>query len=78
MANAYTIISVQNNNPQPGSVTITGTVNGTPVSFTTLFTTYQANSASAVAFENWVAPLLLAAFNAMPTSVAPPTLSFSQ
>lgn len=82
MANAYTIISVQtppSTDPDP-AVVITGTVNGVQVSFRTWQSVYTSHAGTAVGFQAWASPLLLAAYNAQlpPTPSTPPINSWSQ
>jgi hypothetical protein len=80
MAHTYVITSVSYpNNAADPMVTIQGTVDGTVVTVSAWFSVYQSHAASAVSFQNWVAPLMLAAFQALgSTSAVPPSSSFSQ
>lgn len=71
MANSYVIQSMIG--LAGGNTTLVGTVNG--VSVTISFATQVF--ASAAAFETFVQPLMLAAFNATATAFTPPTTSFS-
>lgn len=71
MANTYTITSMFN---QGGQTTITGTVNGVQVSVgypTQVF-------ASTLAFENFVAPLMLAQVPPAIVTTTPLASSFTQ
>lgn len=82
MANAYTITSVQltPSTLADPPVLIFGTVNGVAVQVQVWHSVYQANSGTAVGFQNWVSPLLLAAYNAIlpPGTAVPPSNSWSQ
>jgi hypothetical protein len=82
MANAYVIMRVY----QPPStdadpkVIVEGSVNDVAVSFSTWLSVYQAHGGTAIAFQNWAGPLLLAEYNKTlpPTTSTPPISSWSQ
>ena len=82
MANNYVVITVVQN-AIADTVTVTGTVNGTAVTVVMNLSAPGVSTAlaSAIAFENLIAPLMLAAYNAIvaPTAVpAVQNLSFSK
>lgn len=72
MANTY-VVNTAVQNPITDTLVITGTVNGVPVTVSTWVSAAgAANLASAIGFENFIAPLMLAAYNIIvaPASVA--------
>ena len=76
MANVYVITSISypNNTGDP-LVTIAGTVNGVQVSVSVWLSVFQQHAASAIAFQNWIQPLLLAAYNALQSTTVTPLIS---
>jgi hypothetical protein len=80
MANAYTITSITYpNNAADPQVIIAGTVNGVAVSASCWLSVFNQHAASAISFEAFVGPLLLAAYNAtLNTTITPIVTSFSQ
>lgn len=79
MSNSYVItgLSYSANTSDP-MVTITGTVNGVLVSVSCWYSVLQPKMASAILFEDFVGPLLLAAYNALQTTtLSPPSSSWS-
>ena len=72
MANTY-VVQTAIQNPITDTLIVTGTVNGVPVIVNTWVSAAgAANLASAIGFENFIAPLMLAAYNLIvaPASVA--------
>ena len=69
MANTYVITSVSTLGDQ---LTVIGTVNGTPVTVSTWVSAAGGSMASAIGFQNFIAPLMLAAMPVVP--VAQPLL----
>ena len=69
MANLYVIQSVSSIGD---SLTVTGTVNGVPVTVNTWVSAAGNSLASAVGFFNFITPLMLAAVPSTPTAY--PTL----
>ena len=72
MANTYIITSAIQN-PATDTLTVTGSVNGVPVVVNTWLTAAGPGAlASAVGFQNFISPLMLAAYNAItnPTPIA--------
>jgi hypothetical protein len=69
MSNSYVVQTVFQN-PLTDVLTVTGTVNGVAVTVQTWVS--AAPLASAIAFESFIAPLMLAQYNALtaPTAVA--------
>jgi hypothetical protein len=79
VANSYAITSMSHQTAAAGDFlwTITGTVNGTAVSVAVWNTVLQPNLATAIGFQNFMTPLLLAAFNNLtPQAQAPPLISW--
>ena len=78
MSNVYVITSVVEN-VLTDSITVAGTVNGTSVTVFAWISAIGNAMASAVAFQNYFQPLMLAAYNKIiaPTSVALPTTGFT-
>lgn len=80
MANIYSSISIQ---PYPSAaadpqVSITAQVNGVSVAISVWKSVLLANLGTAIAFSNWIQPLLLAAYNNTLTSTStPPITSFT-
>lgn len=66
MANNYVISSVTQFNDY---ITVSGTVNGIPVSVQAFNKDVGNAMASALAFENFIAPLMLAAVPSVPAAV---------
>jgi hypothetical protein len=81
MAHAYVIQSVaiaQDGSPDP-AVSIKGTVDGVAVNVQTWQSAYLAHAATAIGFQNWISPLMLAEFNKLnPTAANPPSGNWSQ
>jgi hypothetical protein len=76
MANTYVITSISSVGDQ---FTVQGTVNGTPVVVNTWVSALPSGVlASAIAFHNFIAPLMLAALPPQPTSYGSLAGSFSQ
>jgi len=64
MANTYVINTVTE---QGDTLTVTGTVNGIPVTINTWISAAGGSLGSTIAFENFIAPLMLAALPSAPT-----------
>lgn len=75
MANTYVITSVTS---VGDNLTVIGTVNGIQVGLVTSLSKAGNAMASAIAFENYIAPLMLAAVPPTPTVYGALNLSFSQ
>lgn len=75
MANTYVVQSVQAIN---GTLIVSGTVNGVVVIVEVPVSQAGNNLASAIGFENFIAPLMLAAVPVSTTYPALTGLSFSQ
>lgn len=73
MANTYVVQTVVENQLLD-TLTVTGTVNGTPVVVNTWISSAGNSLASAIGFENFIAPLMLAAYNAIVAPTALPAL----
>jgi hypothetical protein len=78
VSNVYVISSVVENT-SIDTITVTGTVNGTPVTVVCWISALGNAMASAVGFQNYFQPLMLAAYNKIiaPTNVVPPTPGFT-
>ena len=75
------VITTVTENALTDSLVVTGTVNGIAVTVTTWISAAGGALASAIAFENFIAPLMLAAYNAVVPPTAVPSLqglSFSK
>lgn len=80
MANNY-VINTVTENAVTDSLIVTGTVNGVAVTVATWISAAGSALTGAVAFENFIAPLMLAAYNAVVPPTAVPALqglSFSK
>lgn len=79
MAHAYTIISMTNTSLPVADpvVNIVGTVDGVQVEIQVWNSALQPHLGSAISFETFIAPLLLAAVPPTPAAVNAPILSFS-
>jgi hypothetical protein len=73
VANTYVVQTVVEN-LLTDTLTVTGTVNGTPVVVSTWISAAGNSLASAIGFENFIAPLMLAAYNALTGPTAVPAL----
>jgi len=81
MAHAYVIQSVtiaQDGSPDP-AVSIKGTVDGVAVNVQTWQSVYISHAGTAVGFQAWVSPLMLAQYLSLnPSAASPPSGSWSQ